>query len=254
MAIDTRDLKRLKHRADHYQSRRSGHDADRITQEWNMSPRYLTLLVRNDSKSSLGEESKAVRRFQEQFVQDFAQDIETLKLTETLKDYMERLDQIFFFGLLTRCVAKPDKMCKAKKLVGLRVRCTPNRTKSAEWHPDRGEIWLWSMTYRPPGHPEDEEGLKDPVSRNLDDLLIELVEVMQVAWFDIFSKHDTTEYQEEIEGLSGDGWRIHHLNSLVMSRIVKWLPSPQDSLFCEEYQHAIYSRNAAVDELNALSP
>ncbi|KAI0130485.1 hypothetical protein BJ170DRAFT_681931 [Xylariales sp. AK1849] len=224
MAIDRQILLKLKGRADHHKASNVLYTSFWRAYKWKKTPRRIIHLSKEYSNSTKAETHREIKSFVEAIRRDAADP--AINLEEELPRYMQRLDQLFFFGLLTRHVNKPGMAFEKEILVKLKVRDSFNMSAGYQthglWDPRKNRIEIWLK-----------EGPPQVRDRTMDELISTLAHEMIHAYLDIFSDHNSKEYADGVEIDGGHGvmfWRMYHN---VLEKLAKWIPEAYDFSYKE---------------------
>lgn len=230
MTIEREILRELKGRADHYKAGNVLYLSYWRSLRWNKTPRYIVYLSQKFSISARYKTHKNIKRFIKRYRRDAAADAEhQLNLQDELPKYMQHLDQLFFFGLLTRQVRKSGLLGGREPLVELKLRETCNGKSSAvaEWQTKNHRIEMFTQFYEPPLPPQD---------FGLDELVSTLAHEMVHAYLDIFSQSRTREFEIDVEESEGHGPMFWELYLTIMSRLRDWVP--ESAAFVDDGEEA----------------
>ncbi|KAI1846011.1 hypothetical protein JX265_000936 [Neoarthrinium moseri] len=208
--LDPRILRKMRSKADQYKSTNLLFPSYWRTRHWSKSPHRIVQLVRRYSESVDGIASRAIGRYHDRLWDDIATEVEDLDLRRTLARHMRKLDQLFFFGLLTREVRSPGSLTRSEQLVRLRVHERNHRTSYGRWNPDRGVIEIWTQAFH----------RRNSFQR----LFLALAHEMAHAYLDIFSNRNSSAFARDVDPDDGHGPMFNRLFHILLFRLNQWAP------------------------------
>lgn len=185
--------------------------------------RDLVQLCIEYSAAAEGNAQKAVSRLVRRYRQDefFILGMDADDLEGALQGYMFLLDELFFFGLLTRRVKRRGLLQPPEPLVELKVQAGYDKDIQAKWSKKDSRITIFQEK------PLNSHLWFNEPSLYLDELLSNLVHEMVHAYLGIFSDTFHKDHKEDVQAEKGHGKMFWVLYCSIMKTLDYWVPDTE---------------------------
>ncbi|KAK9422990.1 hypothetical protein SUNI508_04657 [Seiridium unicorne] len=165
------------------------------------------------SVAAKGQDHGMVQDFIRHYRRDAEVDPSTTDLLDLMKSYMSELDNLFFFGLLTR-------KSPSEELVSLKIVDGYHEAKVANFDHETCQITLYTQ-----GKRADDAAGSPSIKFALDELIAVLAHEMVHAYVGIFPNDNNTDrYEQQVLADSGHGKMFWRQLIFITDCLTRWVP------------------------------